>query len=108
MDNEAFPAVALARYAGRLGGSAPAVYNAANEECVEAFHAGQIRFLDIVDTIVRVLDEHVGSSLSGRTSADVGSTLVAGDELTLEGVLAADAWARVRARELVSEQEHAR
>jgi 1-deoxy-D-xylulose-5-phosphate reductoisomerase len=108
LDDEAFPAVALARRAGRLGGSAPAVYNAANEECVEAFHAGQIRFLDIVDTIVRVLDEHVGSSPSGGTSADVGSTLVAGDELTLEGVLAADAWARVRAGELVSEQEHAR
>ena len=33
---------------------------------------------------------------------------MAGDELTVDGVLAADAWARVRARELVSEQEHAR
>ena len=33
---------------------------------------------------------------------------MAGDELTVDVVLAADAWARVRARELVSEQEHAR
>jgi 1-deoxy-D-xylulose-5-phosphate reductoisomerase len=105
LDNDAFPAVELARHAGRLGGSAPAVYNAANEECVEAFHADEIGFLDIVDTIVRVLDEHAGSSPSGRTTTDVGSALVAGDELTLDGVLAADAWARGRARELVSEQE---
>jgi 1-deoxy-D-xylulose-5-phosphate reductoisomerase len=105
LDNDAFPAVELARHAGRLGGSAPAVYNAANEECVEAFHARQIRFLDIVDIVERVLAEHAGSAPEGGTGADVGSRLVAGDELTLDGVLAADAWARVRARELVSEQE---
>ena len=43
LDTEAFPAVELARRAGRLGGTAPAVYNAANEECVEAFHAGRDR-----------------------------------------------------------------
>ena len=41
------------------GGSAPAVYNAANEVCVDAFHAGQIGFLDIVDIVAAVLDEHV-------------------------------------------------
>ena len=45
LDNEAFPAVELAREAGRLGGTAPAVFNAANEECVDAFHAGRIGFL---------------------------------------------------------------
>jgi 1-deoxy-D-xylulose-5-phosphate reductoisomerase len=106
LDNDAFPAVELARRAGRLGGSAPAVYNAANEECVEAFHAGEIGFLDIVDTVARVLDEHVESSRSGRTDADVGSMLAGGDELTLDRVLAADAWARLRAGELVSTQEH--
>ena len=37
LDDEAFPAVALARTAGARGGTAPAVYNAANEVCVEAF-----------------------------------------------------------------------
>ena len=107
LDNEAFPAVELARHAGRLGGSAPAVYNAANEEGVEAFHAGEIGFLDIVDIVQRVLGEHAGSGPGGGTSADVGSRLVAGEELTLQGVLAADAWARVRARELVGRQEYA-
>jgi 1-deoxy-D-xylulose-5-phosphate reductoisomerase len=105
LDNEAFPAVELARHAGKLGGSAPAVYNAANEEGVEAFHAGEIGFLDLVDIVERVLAEHAGSAPEGATGADVGSRLVAGDELTLDGVLAADAWARVRARGLVSEQE---
>jgi len=105
LDNEAFPAVELARHAGRLGGSAPAVYNAANEECVEAFHAGEVGFLDIVDVVERVLAEHAGSTSLDDPGADVGSRLVAGDVLNLDGVLAADGWARVRARELVSEQE---
>jgi 1-deoxy-D-xylulose-5-phosphate reductoisomerase len=107
LDNEAFPAVELARHAGRLGGSAPAVYNAANEEGVEAFHAGEIGFLDMVDIIERVLAEHAGSTRPDDPGADVGSRLVVGDELTLEGVLAADAWARGRARQLVGRQEYA-
>jgi 1-deoxy-D-xylulose-5-phosphate reductoisomerase len=107
LDAAAFPAVELARRAGRIGGSAPAVYNAANEECVAAFHAGGIGFLDIADTIERVLDEHVESGGRRRTDADVGSRLVAGEELNLDGVLAADAWARVRARELAGRQEYA-
>ena len=41
LDDEAFPAVRLAREAGARGGTAPAVYNAANEVCVEAFLAGR-------------------------------------------------------------------
>ena len=55
LDEEAFPAVALAREAGRAGGTSPAVYNAANEECVAAFLAGTISFTGIVDTVMRVL-----------------------------------------------------
>jgi len=106
LDNEAFPAVELARHAGRLGGSAPAVYNAANEEGVEAFHAGRIGFLGIVDIVGRVLAEHAGSAPGPDTSADVGSRLIAADELTLDGVLAADAWARVRARDLAGSPEY--
>jgi 1-deoxy-D-xylulose-5-phosphate reductoisomerase len=122
LDSEAFPAVNLARQAGRWGGSGPAVYNAANEECVEAFHAGQIGFTDICDIITEVLAEHVTpladprrssplppvarSTGSADPSADVGSTLVADDDLTVDLVLAADAWARRRAREFASIQEH--
>jgi 1-deoxy-D-xylulose-5-phosphate reductoisomerase len=85
LDDAAFPAVALAREAARLGGTAPAVYNAANEACVADFLAGSISFTRIVDTVARVLSEHDMS----RTGA-----------ATIEDVLAVDAWARARAREL--------
>jgi 1-deoxy-D-xylulose-5-phosphate reductoisomerase len=85
LDDAAFPAVALAREAARLGGTAPAVYNAANEACVADFLAGSISFPRIVDTVARVLSEH-GTSRTGAT--------------TIEDVLGVDAWARARAREL--------
>ncbi|MBG6087820.1 1-deoxy-D-xylulose-5-phosphate reductoisomerase [Actinomadura viridis] len=85
LDDEAFPAVALAARVGEIGGTAPAVYNAANEECVEAFRAGRLPFLGIVDTIARVVEEHGTGTTEG---------------LTLEDVLAADAWARTRTREV--------
>ena len=54
------PAVRLARRWGRPG-HGPAVYNAANEVCVEAFHGGRISFPDIVDTVARVVEAHDGS-----------------------------------------------
>jgi 1-deoxy-D-xylulose-5-phosphate reductoisomerase len=85
LDDAAFPAVALAREAARLGGTAPAVYNAANEACVADFLAGSISFTRIVDTVARVVSEH-DTSRTGAT--------------TLEDVLEVDAWARARAREL--------
>jgi 1-deoxy-D-xylulose-5-phosphate reductoisomerase len=85
LDTGAFPAVALAREAARIGGTAPAVYNAANEVCVADFLAGSISFPRIVDTVARVVSEH-----------DTSGTGVT----TLDDVLAVDAWARVRAREL--------
>ena len=85
LDEEAFPAVRLAREAGRSGGTAPAVYNAANEVCVEAFRTGRLPFLGIVDTVAQVVSE---------------SESHARDAVTLEDVLAADQWARTRALEL--------
>ena len=85
LDDTAFPAVALAREAAAAGGTMPAVYNAANEECVGAFRSGALPFLGIVDTVAQVVSEHDGG---GRQVAAV------------EEILAADHWARVRAREL--------
>ena len=82
LDTEAFPAVGLAKDAARQGSTYPAVFNAANEEAVMAFHAGRIRFTDIVDTIEAVLSEHTGSS-----------------GLTVESVLDAESWARARAQD---------
>ena len=58
VDEDAFPALALAKRVGRAGGTFPAVFNAANEQAVAAFHAGRLGFLGIVDTIERVVDQH--------------------------------------------------
>ncbi|MFT4218391.1 MAG: 1-deoxy-D-xylulose-5-phosphate reductoisomerase [Micropruina sp.] len=87
LDDQAFPAVHLARRCGRAGGTAPAVYNAANEVCVDAFCAGTIGFLDIVDTVSAVVDEHLATLSNGP--------------LSVERVLAADAWGRARAAALI-------
>ena len=62
LDDDAFPAVGLAKRVGQAGGTYPAVYNAANEECVQAFFDGRIRFTDIVDTVARVVDDHATDS----------------------------------------------
>jgi 1-deoxy-D-xylulose-5-phosphate reductoisomerase len=91
LDDDAFPAVRLAREVGAAGGTAPAVYNGANEECVAAFLKGTVKFPAIVDTVARVVSEHMSGS-GARTPA----------ALTLDDVLAADDWARTRARELTS------
>jgi 1-deoxy-D-xylulose-5-phosphate reductoisomerase len=85
LDDEAFPAVALARHVGTEGGTAPAVYNAANEVCVEAFMRGRLPFLGILDTVAKVVAEH---------------TVCAADSVA--EVLDADAWARARTRELTA------
>lgn len=96
LDNDTFGAVELARRAGHAAGTAPAVFNAANESCVDAFCAGSIGFLDITDTIAAVLDEH----LSGDENDTLGARHVGVEALTLDAVLAADAWGRRRAAEV--------
>jgi 1-deoxy-D-xylulose-5-phosphate reductoisomerase len=87
LDDVAFPAVALAREAATAGGTAPAVYNAANEACVADFRAGRIGFPRIVDTVARIVSEHDAARTAVTTVADV---------------LVVDDWARRRARELNS------
>lgn len=76
-DTDRFPALNLARRAGEVGGTLPAVLNAANEIAVEAFCAGEISFTEITTTVARVMDVH---------------ELVA--QPSLGDILAADAWAR--------------
>ena len=95
LDEEAFPAVALARMAGKAGGTATAVFNAADEACVAAFLDRTIAFTHIVRTVNAVLTEHLDGG-DGRS----GSSWVAGNALTLEDVKAADLWARERALEI--------
>lgn len=87
LDDSAFPAIALAREVGTRGGTAPAVYNAANEVGVAAFREGRLPFLGIVDTVGAVVAEHTEATRP--------------DDLTIDDVRAADAWARTRAAELV-------
>lgn len=89
LDDEAFPAVRLARQVGMAGGTYPAVYNAANEVAVDAFHDGHLGFVEIVDTVERVVAEHADDS--GSETA----------HLTVEDVMRADAWARERARKVL-------
>ncbi|SFD02444.1 1-deoxy-D-xylulose-5-phosphate reductoisomerase [Streptomyces aidingensis] len=99
LDTDAFPSVPLAREVGTLGGTAPAVFNAANEECVDAFLAGRLPFTGIVDTVARVVEEHVG------TAAAAAGPTAAGTSLGLADVLEAETWARHRARELTGTPE---
>jgi 1-deoxy-D-xylulose-5-phosphate reductoisomerase len=90
LDEVAFPAVALCKEAGRRGGTAPAVLNAANEVCVEQFLAGRLPFLGIVDTVAAVVEENPVR-----------------ERATLAEVLESEEWARRRAHELVSREQDA-
>jgi 1-deoxy-D-xylulose-5-phosphate reductoisomerase len=89
VDAEVFPAIELARAAGAAGGCVPAVFNAANEEAVAAFLDGRISFRGIVDALEAVLGEAQGWRA---------------DPATVEDVLAAEEWARSRARDLLGDQ----
>ncbi len=86
LDEVAFPAVALAKQAAAASPTHMAVFNAANEEAVEAFHAGVIGFLDIVDTVRAVVEDY---------DPDV---VLAGRGLSVESLGAAERWARTAAR----------
>ena len=95
LDDEAFPAVALARRAGAAGGAAPAVYNAANEDLVAAFLDGRCGFLAITDVIDRVLDSWLSVEQPQR-----------GEPGTVEDVEAAQTWARARVRAELAATTH--
>ena len=85
LDAEAFPAVDLAKQVGRAGRTYPAVFNAANEEAVDAFHEGRIGFPAIVDTVREAVERHE-----------------APDELTLDGLAEAERWARAEAERIIA------
>ena len=76
-DLERFPALSLARRAGEIGGTLPAVFNAANEVAVEAFCNGRITFDQIPEAVGRTMKRH--------------ETV---QHPSLEQILTADAWAR--------------
>src|ERR1044072_1848417 len=71
-----FPSLDLARRAGEVGGTLPAVLNAANEVAVEAFVNRRINFPQITETVRRVMDRHPlveHPSLAGVLGADAGA-----------------------------------
>ena len=80
---QTFRALSLGYEVARTGGTAPVVFNAANEAAVEEFLAGRIKFVNIVEIIENCLNRH-----------NVKPTVC------LEDVLEADAWARREVTEL--------
>ena len=78
---EDFPALNLARKAGTVGGTLPAVLNAANEVAVELFVNRKINFPQITETVRRTMGAHKVVS-----------------HPTLEQILEADSWARKTAK----------
>jgi 1-deoxy-D-xylulose-5-phosphate reductoisomerase len=82
-NSETFRALSLGYEVARTGGTAPVVFNAANEAAVEEFLAGRIKFVNIVEIIENCLNRH-----------NVKPTV------SLEEVLEADAWARREVTEL--------
>jgi 1-deoxy-D-xylulose-5-phosphate reductoisomerase len=64
IDNERFPAIELARRCGELGGGLPAIFNAANEEAVDAFIKGKLGFTAIVEVVEEVVQK-LGAKSSG-------------------------------------------
>jgi 1-deoxy-D-xylulose-5-phosphate reductoisomerase len=93
LDDGVFPALNLAKRAGKLSGTAPAVLNGANEIAVEAFLAGKIGYLQIVEFVEKVLEEHLVTNF------------VSDLDLTIEEVLTAARWAESKCRTLVTSVE---
>jgi 1-deoxy-D-xylulose-5-phosphate reductoisomerase len=90
------------------------VFNAANEQAVAAFLSGNLPFPGIVETVRRVLDEHLGTaeSTTGGPGAGAGSAVPENfaptdssvglqNKLSLSDVLTTESWARARADELL-------
>jgi 1-deoxy-D-xylulose-5-phosphate reductoisomerase len=85
LDDAAFPAVRLAKRVGRAGATYPAVFNAANEQAVDAFHEGRLTFLGILETVERVVDTHEAPAA-----------------LTRETLAEAESWARAAADKAIA------
>jgi 1-deoxy-D-xylulose-5-phosphate reductoisomerase len=84
LDEAVFPAIALAREAAAASDLHPAVFNAANEQCVAAFVDGRLPFLAIVETVRAVVEAYEWPG-----------------EVSLEAVEDAERWARAHADALV-------
>ena len=88
LDDDDFPAIRLAREVGAVGGVAPAIFNAANEEGVAAFLVGNLPFTGIVEIVEHVVRESLAAGLGNVTE--------------LADVLHTETAARARARALIT------
>ena len=88
LDEQVFSSVAMARQVGIAGLTYPAVYNAANEQAVEAFHNRAIRFDQIFDVVQDVISQHS-----------------AAPQVTLEAISEAETWARATADSLIAKRQ---
>ena len=79
-----FPALGQARRAGEVGGTLPAVLNAANEVAVDAFCDGHTSFVGIAESVTEVMDRHQVNEYP-----------------SLDEILQADQWARETARDVI-------
>lgn len=86
LNEEVFKAVKMAREVGSAGLTYPAVYNAANEQAVDAFHERKISFPQILEIIEEVVQSHTPEV-----------------QMSLESVLAAEVWARETANQLIAQ-----
>jgi 1-deoxy-D-xylulose-5-phosphate reductoisomerase len=91
LDHDAFPCVGLAFEAARRGGTAPAAVNAANEEAVQAYLDERVPFGAIAEVNASVLEQHAEG----------------GAEMTLEGVLEVEGWARSTAQSAIARRSTA-
>ncbi len=74
IDQSRFPAVALARHCGEVGGALPAIFNAANEVVVEAFIKGAVKFVEIIPTVESIVAHYEKGALpSLRDLSDVSA-----------------------------------
>ncbi len=90
VDHVTFPAIELAKKVGVAGGTAPAVFNSANEVAVEQFLAGNLPYLNIVELVSRVVADHLNDGF------------VSDERLTIDEVLNAHRWAEQYCRQLLS------
>ena len=94
VNSEVFKAPDLARRAGQKSGSAPAVMNAVNEECVSAFIEQKISLLSIVEIVENLLTKHI-----------TGDDYISNENLTLDSLLKTEAQYRTKAKEIISNKE---
>ena len=85
-DLKKFPCLSLAFYAAEKGGTLPCVLNAADEEAVDAFLSGKIKFTDIFKIVEKVVKKHNNSQ-----------------EASLSAILNADRWAREETQKIIRE-----